>query len=130
MTFPNVPNLSVRRLCVNETTGIGRPRGLDLVFTATRYHQLANAEKARAHLEHVSAIVEHSRIQDPKVHAGMLTATFSGGARVDYVLPSDGLTIRDGDVFWPAEGADDLEGHRWARLASDHRPAWIDVSWP
>ncbi len=54
------------------------------------------------------------------------TADFSepvpGNLRVDYVLPSRGLDIVAGGVFWPAEG----ETADWVR-ASDHRLVWMDV---
>jgi Endonuclease/Exonuclease/phosphatase family len=47
----------------------------------------------------------------------------SGNLRVDYVLPSKGLRIKGGGVFWP-EKADPN-----AKLidASDHRLVWLDV---
>ena len=51
-----------------------------------------------------------------------------GNLRADYVLPSRGLAVRAGGVFWPASG-DPL-----ARLtgtfpfpSSDHRLVWLDV---
>jgi endonuclease/exonuclease/phosphatase family metal-dependent hydrolase len=43
--------------------------------------------------------------------------------RVDYALPSHGLRVVEGGVFWPAPdnpGAD-------AITASDHRPVWINI---
>ena len=51
-----------------------------------------------------------------------------GNLRADYVLPSRGLRVRDGEVFWPVQ-ADPL-----FRLTgvfpfptSDHRLVWLDV---
>jgi Endonuclease/Exonuclease/phosphatase family len=53
------------------------------------------------------------------------TANFSGGLRVDYVLPSQaGFSIAGGGVFWPPSG------HPLASLAStssDHRLVWMDL---
>ncbi len=53
------------------------------------------------------------------------TASFSGGLRVDYVLPSRaGFSIAAAGVFWPPAG------HALATLASeasDHRLVWIDL---
>jgi hypothetical protein len=44
--------------------------------------------------------------------------------RIDYALPSNGLEVRDGGVFWPAPN--ELGGE--AITATDHRAVWIDVS--
>ncbi len=43
--------------------------------------------------------------------------------RIDYVLPSKGLRVVDGAVFWPAPGEPGSE----AITASDHRLVWVDV---
>jgi endonuclease/exonuclease/phosphatase family metal-dependent hydrolase len=53
------------------------------------------------------------------------TADFGsvGQLRVDYVLPSNNMTIQDAKVFWPGE-RDPL--YRWVE-ASDHRLVWVDV---
>lgn len=50
----------------------------------------------------------------------------AGNLRLDYVLPSRGMTVRDGGVFWPAPGE---PGHAAAQAASDHRLVWIDIAW-
>jgi hypothetical protein len=60
----------------------------------------------------------------------------AGNLRVDYVLPSRQLTIRDSGVFWPTEddplfrlvGDDDPAAG--VPLSSDHRLVWIDVKVP
>jgi hypothetical protein len=56
------------------------------------------------------------------------TADFSdrvvGNVRVDYVLPSKGMTITNQGVFWPTP---DEKGNNLSD-ASDHRMVWIDVS--
>jgi hypothetical protein len=49
----------------------------------------------------------------------------SGNLRVDYVLPSRDLTVRDSGVFWPAPGE---RGSGWIE-ASDHRLVWVDLAW-
>jgi len=43
--------------------------------------------------------------------------------RIDYALPSRGLTILNDGVFWPAPGEPGSE----AVTATDHRPVWIDI---
>ncbi|GAB3743306.1 endonuclease/exonuclease/phosphatase family protein [Lysobacter olei] len=49
----------------------------------------------------------------------------TGTLRLDYVLPSRGLQLRESGVFWPAGQDPDaaLAG------ASDHHLVWTDVSW-
>ena len=43
--------------------------------------------------------------------------------RIDYVLPSKGLKVLDGGVFWPVPGEPGSE----AITATDHRLVWLDV---
>lgn len=50
-----------------------------------------------------------------------------GNMRVDYVLPSQHLTVRDAGVFWPAPGDPMAET---AVLASRHRLVWVDIDVP
>ncbi len=50
----------------------------------------------------------------------------TGTLRIDYLLPSQGFSIRDGGVFWPREGE---RGHDWT-LASDHHMVWLDLADP
>lgn len=43
--------------------------------------------------------------------------------RIDYALPSRGLKVLDGGVFWPTPGQPGSE----AVTATDHRLVWIDI---
>jgi hypothetical protein len=56
-----------------------------------------------------------------------VTSNFTGEGhgclRIDYALPSRGLTVIDGGVFWPAPDEPGSE----AVTASDHRLVWIDI---
>lgn len=58
------------------------------------------------------------------------TADFSGDGqgnlRVDYALPSRGLRVLGGGVYWPQAGEPGSE----AAEASDHRLVWVDVASP
>ena len=47
-----------------------------------------------------------------------------GNLRIDYVLPSAGLNIKDCGVFWPASD----EPHHELVNYSDHRLVWLDFS--
>lgn len=51
------------------------------------------------------------------------TAEFVGGLRVDYVLPSSNLAMKDAGIFWPGQG-DQLD----ALSPSDHRLVFVDVA--
>jgi len=54
------------------------------------------------------------------------TAAFSGGVRVDYVLPSIfGLTANSGGVFWPAAGSDPITA---ALDATDHHMVFVNLT--
>lgn len=52
-----------------------------------------------------------------------------GNLRVDYVLPSRHLPVRDAGVFWPAPDEDgfELTGPGFPPVSSDHRLVWVDV---
>lgn len=67
---------------------------------------------------------------DPRFDTADFNDRAAGNLRVDYLLPSKGLKVCGGGVFWPAQAA------ATARLvwgdqpppSSDHRLVWIDVS--
>jgi endonuclease/exonuclease/phosphatase family metal-dependent hydrolase len=70
-------------------------------------------------------LLGHPAVQDPL--PGLPTTDWDepapGNLRVDYLLPSRGLTVIDADVFWPEEGS--LAAA--VADASDHRLVWVDV---
>jgi len=61
-----------------------------------------------------------------RTHPERATAAWLGGRRVDYLLPSAGLEVVGGGVFWPA-AEEDPEAHALAEAASDHRLVWLDL---
>ena len=68
--------------------------------------------------------------RDHKGDAAHDTSDFSGdeygNLRVDYVLPSKGLEVVDGGVYWPVGNEPGAE----AVKASDHRLVWLDLRLP
>jgi len=60
---------------------------------------------------------------DPTQVTSNFTAEGHGCMRIDYALPSRGLEVVGGGVFWPTPGQPGAE----AVTASDHRLVWIDV---
>lgn len=84
----------------------------------------------------IQALLKDSKLRDSKpvsIGASELagndtshaTASFGKGRqmRIDYVLPSRGLTLKDTGVFWPSRK--DRES-QWVG-ATDHRMVWIKV---
>ncbi|PKM15079.1 MAG: endonuclease [Gammaproteobacteria bacterium HGW-Gammaproteobacteria-2] len=65
----------------------------------------------------------HSREGNTATHTGDFGPS-AGTLRIDYVLPSRQLNVRDGGVFWPATGE---TGHDWID-ASDHHLVWLDLT--
>ena len=63
-----------------------------------------------------------ARRGDPRTHTGDFGPRV-GTMRLDYVLPSRGLTVRDGGIFWPISPPEHVE---WAK-ASDHHLVWLDL---
>lgn len=58
----------------------------------------------------------------------MDTADFgrNGNMRIDYVLPSRSLTVKDTGVFWPTKS----DPQHKLISASDHRMVWVEVELP
>lgn len=65
---------------------------------------------------------------DPRLDTADFADGAPGNLRVDYVLPSRGLHVRGGGVFWPA-AADPLSRltGSYPFPTSDHRMVWLDV---
>ena len=67
---------------------------------------------------------------DPRFDTADFNDRVAGNLRVDYLLPSKGLKVCGGGVFWPAQAAATASliwGDQPAP-SSDHRLVWIDVS--
>ena len=67
---------------------------------------------------------------DPAADTADFSDRIAGNLRVDYLLPSKGLTVCGGGVFWPSQ-ADPQAPLVWSNGAapsSDHRLVWIDVT--
>jgi endonuclease/exonuclease/phosphatase family metal-dependent hydrolase len=60
---------------------------------------------------------------DPARVTSNFTQDGHGCLRIDYVLPSRGLEVVKGGIFWPKPGDPGAE----AIKATDHRSAWIDI---
>jgi endonuclease/exonuclease/phosphatase family metal-dependent hydrolase len=60
---------------------------------------------------------------DPAADTADFDDRYTGNLRLDYVLPSNGLEVLGGGVFWPAAGE---PGHEWVDV-SDHHLVWLDV---
>ena len=82
--------------------------------------------------EAIQRLLAHPRVRDVRpIRTGMRaktgdptrfhTASFGGGRtiRIDYVLPSKDLAVRENGVFWPSDDP--------RVRASDHRLVWVDV---
>jgi len=83
-------------------------------------------EESRYHgRRSIEQLLRHPLVQDAGPHAP--TASFAGGVRVDYVLPSRNLRVVASGLFAPDPARDSL-GAAWARTASDHRLVWLDLS--
>jgi endonuclease/exonuclease/phosphatase family metal-dependent hydrolase len=67
---------------------------------------------------------------DPAADTADFNDRVAGNLRVDYLLPSKGLRVCGGGVYWPAQ-ADPAAKLVWGDQpapSSDHRLVWIDVT--
>ncbi|NWO01482.1 MAG: endonuclease/exonuclease/phosphatase family protein [Idiomarinaceae bacterium] len=86
----------------------------------------------------IEQLLQHPRVNDvkPQSHGGEQHSPDKQGSqyhtaawrkRVDYVLPSNDLVVKDAGVFWPVgdEAGSKLMQKRSA--SSDHRMVWLDI---
>ena len=93
--------------------------------------------------EGISALLTHPALQDPAPRGGhgrvepahrgdpaLDTVLYDdiGGLRLDYVLPSQGVTVVGAGVLWPAAPNDPLAAD--LATASRHFPVWVDLKLP
>jgi len=128
----------------------GLPRGASFVVAGDQNSDPRDGDSVPGAIQQ---LLDHRRVTDPRpasrgateaaalqggantTHEGnprLDTADFAdtqpGNLRVDYVLPSRDLRVRDAGVFWP------VQGNPLSRLtgtfpfpSSDHRLVWVDV---
>jgi endonuclease/exonuclease/phosphatase family metal-dependent hydrolase len=73
----------------------------------------------------IQAGVNDGQRGDPAADTADFNDKFTGNLRLDYLLPSSGLTLTGCGVFWPPRGT---AGHQWVEV-SDHRLVWLDIDW-
>ena len=93
-----------------------------------RQSPLVAADAPRVHVEesaHRHTLVAHaSHRGDPAADTADFNDTYTGNLRLDYLLPSANLDVRDCGVFWPAHGLLDFDPGE----VSDHRLVWLDIT--
>lgn len=86
----------------------------------------------------IEQLLQHPRVNDvkPQSQGGKQHSPDKEGARyhtaawrkrVDYVLPSDDLIIKDAGVFWPVEDEPGANLMNERSASSDHRLVWLDI---
>lgn len=55
-----------------------------------------------------------------------ITGRSDAPRRIDYALPSNGLDVTGGGIYWPSS-EESLAGFALSLVASDHRLIWIDI---
>ncbi|MFW8633551.1 endonuclease/exonuclease/phosphatase family protein [Cribrihabitans pelagius] len=86
-------------------------------------------ERGAGRREAIRALLADPRLQDPRPgsrEAGTATVEWktAGEMRVDYLLPSAGLSVTGAGVIWPQTPQDA------AAMASRHRLVWVDLDLP
>ncbi|MGM0526628.1 MAG: endonuclease/exonuclease/phosphatase family protein [Pseudomonadota bacterium] len=86
----------------------------------------------------IEQLLEHPRVNDVKPmskggkrhspdQANSEYHTAAWRKRVDYVLPSDDLIVKNTGVFWPIKGQQGYRLMSERGASSDHRLVWIDI---
>ncbi|MAO67392.1 MAG: endonuclease [Idiomarina sp.] len=86
----------------------------------------------------IEQLLEHPRVNDvkPQSQGGQQHSPNNGNSqyhtaawrkRVDYVLPSDDLIVKDAGVFWPVDDEPGSQLMNKRSASSDHRLVWLDI---
>ena len=81
------------------------------------------ASKGAEEAARIQGGINNGQQGDPATDTADFNDKFTGNLRLDYLLPSSGLTLTGCGVFWPAQGE---AGHGWVEV-SDHRLVWLDI---
>ena len=115
----------------------GKPGGLpDKALFVIAGDLNSDPESGDSRRSAIQTLLKNNKLRDSKpasIGASEATGTADSQAtasfgkarqmRIDYVLPSRGLTLQDSGVFWPSR--QDHNSH-WVD-ATDHRMVWIEV---
>lgn len=111
-------------LNADPNDGEGRRKPIRDLIASTRVAS-ASLPKSRGAIEASRAFsgLNSKHRGDPACDTGHFGPDGHGNLRIDYCLPSAGLTVLNSGVYWPVEGEDGAE----AVTASDHRLVWVDL---
>ncbi|MEM6740587.1 MAG: endonuclease/exonuclease/phosphatase family protein [Pseudomonadota bacterium] len=118
---PRPPFVLLGRANIDPVDGEGRHGAIRDLLNDPRLQDPAPASAGGR------AAADESHGGDPATDTAEWRSAALGGPgnlRVDYVLPSADLTVRDAGVVWP-EGPAERE-----RRASRHRLVWVDIALP
>lgn len=107
--------------------GDGRPAALAALLDDPRIYDVRPSSEGgtQAHTRDGGANLMHSGDSSLDTVDWPDNADQPGNLRVDYVLPSSGLTVTNAGVFWPLQ-SDMLSGA--VQKASRHRMVWLDIA--
>ena len=115
---PNGPFVLAGDANLDPADGDGQPAALNALLTHPMLQDPApRGTSARVDTDQAGDAATDTALFDPPL----------GGLRLDYLLPSAGLTVTAAGVLWPKDD-DPLAASLAA--ASRHRPVWVDVTLP
>lgn len=113
---------------LDPVDGDGRTEALDAMLSDHRLQDPAPSSAGAVSAAAVQGGANVGQRGDPSFDTtDWRDAPGPGNLRVDYVLPSADLRIRDAGVWWPPQGE---SGAETAATASRHRLVWVDIELP
>ena len=116
MAPPSAPFILLGDANLDPVDGDGRRKALSALLADPRLQDPAPKGSADRR--------DAQQSGDPRLDTALFDPPL-GGLRLDYVLPSRGLPLRDTGVLWP-DSDDPLAA--FLAQASRHRPVWVDVT--
>jgi len=114
-------------LNADPNDGDSRPDAMLLLLTHPRLQPIAPTSTGGAEAAERDGGANLTHQTDPATDTADWNDTpgrGSGNLRVDYVLPSVGLSVHDCGVYWPT----DDDPRAYLLEASDHRLVWVDLA--
>ena len=116
--LPDAPFVLVGNANLDPEDGDGRHEAIQALLADPRL------QDPRPASEGARQAADADQRGDPSLDTADWPDGKPGNLRVTYLLPSSGLRVLDGGVFWPAPGAE-MAGI--AAAASPHRLVWVDL---
>ena len=124
---PDAPFVIVGNANLDPSDGAGRRKAIRSLLSDPRVQDAKPASSGGAAAPTVGQAGDPALTTVDLPEPADVEKPGPGNLRLDYVLPSAGLTLAGAGIYWPAPGS---AGAQTAAAASRHRLVWVDIMLP